>query len=130
MTRSKDVKANGVSEATENSEAGTKVGRSEKTLKKRKLTMIGGNKGRGTEEGSTQQVSVEGGTQGGDVDVGGGTGKNQEGGSKVEGIVGSGCVTEGGKGVGVEGVLDKGDSGVAPSGECTWRGWSDCQRGE
>ena len=73
---------------------------------------------------------MEGGTQGEEVDVAGGTEKNEEGVSGVEGIVGSGGVTEGGKGVGVEGVLDKGDSGVAPSGECTWRGWSDCQRGE
>ena len=59
---------------------------------------------------------MEGGTEGEEVDVGGGIEKNQKGVSGVEGIVGSGGVTEGGKGVGVDGVLGKGDSGVAPSG--------------
>lgn len=116
MTRSKDVKAKGVSGATDNSEVGTKVGRSEKAPKKRKVTKGGGSRGRGTKSGSTQQVSVDGRIPGPDVDVGGGTEKNQEGMSGVEGIVGSGGVTEGGKAVGVVGVLGKGDNGEAPSG--------------
>lgn len=54
MTRSKDVKAKGVSGATGNSEIGTKIGRGEKAPKKRKVTRGGGSMGRGTEEGSTQ----------------------------------------------------------------------------
>ena len=122
VTRSKDVKAKGVSGATCNSEVGKNVGRSEKAPKKRKVRRGGGSKGRGTEEGSTVQVSARGGTQeggvsqGGDVDVGGGPEQNQEGVSGVEGIGGSGGVTEGGKGNGVRGVVGKGDSGEAASG--------------
>ena len=121
ITRSKDVKAKGVSGATGNSEVGTKVGRSEKASKKRKVTK-GGGKVHGTEEGSTQQVSAGGGTQeggssqGGDVDVGAGSEKNPVGGSGVEGTAGSLGVEEGGKGVGASGVVGKGDSGQAASG--------------
>ena len=121
ITRSKDVKAKGVSGATGNSEVGAKVGRSEKAYQKRKLTK-GGGKGRGTEEGSTQLVSVAGGTQevgisqGGDVDAGGGPKKNLVGGSGVDGTAGSGGVEEGGKGVGAMGVVGKGESGEAKSG--------------
>ena len=115
MTRSKDVKAKGVSGATGNSEVSTKVARNEKAQKKRKVTRAGGSRGHGAQEGNTQLVSVEGRTQG-DVDVGGGREKNEEGGSGVEGIVRSRGVTEGGKGVGVGVVLGKGDSGKVASG--------------
>ena len=122
ITRSKDVKAKGVSRATGNSEAGTKARRSEKASKKRKVTRGGGSRGHGTEEGNTQQVCEGGGmqegglSQGGDVDVGGGPKKNPEGGSGVEGIGGSRGVEEGGKGVKVRGVVGRGDSGEAASG--------------
>ena len=125
ITRSKDVKAKGVSGAICNSEVGTKVGRSEKASKKRKVTRGGGSRGRGTEEGSTQQTIAGGGTQevgisqGGDVDVGGAPENNPKGGNGVEVIGGSQVVEEGGKGVGVKGVIGKGDSGEAASGG--WR---------
>ena len=116
ITRSKDVKAKGVSGATGNSEVGTKAVRSEKASKKRKVTRGGGSKGRGAEEGNTQQVSAGDGTQGGDVTLGDGRENNPEGGSGVDGIGGSGDVEEGGKGVGVMGVVGKGDNGEAASG--------------
>ena len=137
MTRSKDVKAKGVSGATGNSEVGTKIGRSEKAPKKKKVTRGGGSRGRGTEEGSAQQVSLGGATQeggesqGGDVEEGGGPEKNQEGGGGMEAIGGSGGVQEGGKGVAVRSIVNKGDSGELASGgggECTWRGRGDTQR--
>ena len=119
ITRSKDVKAKGVSGATANSEVGTKVGRSEKAYQKRKL-IKGGGKGRGTEEGNTQQVSAGGGTQEGGIsqggDVGGGPEKNLVGGSGVEGTAASTGVEERGKGVGAMGVVGKGESGEAASG--------------
>ena len=123
ITRSKDVKFKGVSGATGNSEVGTKVARSPKPSRKKKVTRGGGSMGRGTGDGSAHQVSAGGGThegvvnEGGGLELGGGPEKNPEGGSGVFGIGGSSGVEEGNKVGGQSGVIGKGDNGEAASGD-------------